>query len=268
MNDFERVKATLRRSARDGTAQSDRVEYRSAQDGVVRILEQVDFAVLGQHLGFEFDDGSRLRCEVAGRRLVRLLAPAPPGIPAEQAALFDRDELAADTVPVLSSLFVGLCERGSGFSLTSEPTGGETDPARSGVDPAAIAEAAGLPDGTVPETGEVTSHEAFLDALQPMLQAAILIDGDESSLILGGEDEVAFVVDWVENSLGNLLSPGFALLGTLETNGILVFALPETAGRHLLVTGRRGGLVVATVTGGDVAATLDLWRAHCQKNLR
>ncbi|WP_347312239.1 hypothetical protein [Defluviimonas sp. SAOS-178_SWC] len=262
MSDFGRVKATLRRAARDGAGQSGRVEYVTARDGVARILDEVDVSVLGQRLGFEFDDGSCLRCEASGRRLLRLLAPRPPGLTKEQMALFDRDELAADTAPVLSSLFVRLCERGAGFSRTAEPIGGGADPAPGGVEPAAIAEAAGLPVGSVPETGEATPHAAFLDALRPMLRAAILIDGDDSSLILGGEEEAALLVDWVENSLVNLLSPGFALLGTLETNGILVFDLSEAAGRHMLVAGRRGSLLVATVKGGDAAATLNLWRTH------
>jgi hypothetical protein len=261
MSDFDRLKAMLRRSARDGTAPPGRVGYATGPAGVAHMLEQVDTAVLGQRLGFEFDDGSRLVCETSGRRLVRLLAPAPPGLSAEQAALFDRDELAADDLRGLADLLFGLCERGSGVAMTAEPLGDEIDPAHGGVAPAAIAEAAGLPGAALFEPGAGASQEAFLDALRPSLQAVVLVEGEEASLIHGEGDEAAFLVDWVDSSLGILLSPGFPLLGTLETNGILVFALPETAGCHLLIAGRRGSLVVATVKGGDVAATLDRWRA-------
>lgn len=266
MSDFERVKAMLRRSAQDGTPRPGRVEYATAQAGVAGILEQVDTAVLGQQLAFEFDDGARVVCTTAGRRLVRLLPPAPPGLSAEQTALFGLDELTGEHAQALSGLFAGLCERGTGFVMRAEPLDEEVTPASGGVEPVAIAEAAGLSGEAMFETGAGKSQETFLDALQASLRAAILIEGEGSSLIRGEGDESAFVIDWVESSLDKLLSPGFPLLGTLETNGILIFALPETVGCHLLVAGRRGSLLVATVTGDDVAATVDLWRKHCQTN--
>ncbi|SPH18235.1 hypothetical protein DEA8626_01767 [Defluviimonas aquaemixtae] len=266
MSDFERLKAMLRHSAQDGTPRLGRVEYATAQAGVARVLEQVDTAVIGQQLSFEFDDGARLVCTTVGRRLVRLLPPAPPGLTAEQTALFDLDELRGEHAQGLSNLLVGLCERGAGFAMRVEPLGEGVAPASGGVEPVAIAEAAGLPGEAMFETGAGKLHETFLDALQASLRAAILIDGEVSSLICGEGDEAALVVDWVESSLEKLLSPGFPLLGTLETNGILVFGLPEAAGCHLLIAGRRGNLVVATVKGGDVAATVDLWRKHCQTN--
>lgn len=267
MSDFERLKAMLRRSARDGMAQPGPVRYMTWPEGLARILEQVDTAVLGQRLSFEFDNASRLVCEASGRRLVRLLTPPPPGLTAEHVALFDRDELAVDDIRALSVLFRGLCERGAGFAMTAEPLGEGIGPVRGGVDPAAIAEAAGLPVEAGPRAGEGTGHEALLEGLRPLLQAVVLVEGEDLTLVRGEGDEAAFIVDWVENSLSKLLSPGFALLGTLETNGLLVFALPATAGRHLLVAGRRGNLLVATVKGSDVVATVDLWRRSCQSSL-
>jgi|SRR5690606_36321040 hypothetical protein len=266
MNDFERLKAMLRRSARDGMARPGPVRYASWSEGLARILEQVDVAVLGRRLSFEFDDGSRLACEASGRRLVRLLTPPPPGLTAEQMALFDRDELAFDDVRAVSVLFRGLCERGAGFAMTAEPLGEGGGQVRGGVDPTAISEAAGLPGEASPGRGEGTGHEALLEGLRPLLQAVVLIQGADSSLVLGEGDEAAFVVDWVESSLKELLSPGFPLLGTLETNGLLVFALPERSGRHLLVAGRRGNLLVAAIKHCDVEATVDLWRRTCQGN--
>ncbi|MCB2124541.1 MAG: hypothetical protein H6897_02380 [Rhodobacteraceae bacterium] len=267
MSDFARLKEMLRRSARDGTAQPGRVRYVTWSDGLAGILEQVDIAVVGQRLNFEFDDGSRLVCEASGRRLVRLLAPPPAGLTAEHMALFGRDELSVGDVHGLSILLRGLCERSAGFAATAEPLGEAAGPVRGGVDPGAIAEAAGLPGEAMPGTGEGTAQEALLEGLQPLLQAVVVVEGEEAALAQGEGDDAARLVDWVENALTKLLSPAFPLLGTLETNGILVFALPEGAGRHLMVSGRRGQLLVATIKGCDVAATVDLWRRSCQGNL-
>ncbi len=261
MSDFDRVKSMLKSAARDGTAPPGQIDYETGRVGVARMLEKLGTAVLGQRLSFEFEDGSHFVCEASGRRLVRLLAPAPAHLIPGQVALFERDELSGDDAQGLADLLVALCERNSGFAVTAEPLGDEIGPAHRGVEPAAIAEAAGLPGESLFETGKDPSHEAFLDALGPSLQAAIVIEDEDASLICGEGDEAAFIVDWAESSLDNLLTAGFPLLGTLETNGILVFALPETQGRDLLIAGRRGSLVIATVRSGHLAETLDRWRA-------
>lgn len=261
MSEFGRLKALLRRSARDGTARPGRVEYGTGSTGVGRLLDQVDIAVLRQRLCFEFDDGSCLLCVASGRRLVRLLPPAPPGLTAEQLALFDRGCLAPEDVQALCKLLGGLCERGSSFAMTAEPLANEIDPTHGGVEPAAIAEVARLPSAGPFEPEDYPSHEAFLDALGTSVESVLLVEGEDALLVRGEGDAAAFIVDWAESALEALLSPGFPLLGTLETSGILLFALPETAGFHLLIAGRRGSLLAATVKGGDVAATLDRWRA-------
>ena len=261
MSDFERLKTMLRNAARDGMAPRDRVKYETGRAGVAHILEELGTAVLGQRLSFEFEDGARIVCEASGRRLVRLLTPAPARLTPEQVALFDRDDLAGEDAQGLADLLVGLCERNSGFAVTAQPLGDEIGPAHGGVAPAAIAEAAGLSGDTPVETGNDPSHQAFLDALGPSLQAAVLVEDEAASLICGEGDEAAFIVDWADSSLDKLLTAGFPLLGTLETNGILVFSLPETQDRDLLIAGRRGSLVIATVTGGHLVETLDRWRA-------
>ena len=261
MSDLDRLKTILKRAARDGTAAPDMVEYATGPAGVARMLEQLGSAVLGQRLRFEFEDGSRVVCEASGRRLLRLVGPAPSHLIPKQAALFSRDELAGDDVQLVADLLVGLSDRNARFAVTTEPLGDEFGPTHGGIAPEAIAEAAGLNGGLQVATGEDPSHEAFLDALGPSLQAAILIDGEDASLIYGEGDPAAFIIDWAEGALDNLLTAGFPLLGTLETNGILVFSLPESAGRDLLVAGRRGSLVIAAVTGGHLAETVDRWRA-------
>ncbi len=258
MSDFDRMKAMLKRAARDGMASQGRVGLEPGPACVARILEQA--AVLGQRLGFDFGDGTRLVCEASGRRLVRLLAPAPSGLSAEQRALFDRAELATDDLQVLSKLLVELCARGSGFEMTAEPLGDAIEPVHGGVNPADIAKAAGLPAEALFGAQDGPTPEAFLDALGRSVLSVIQIDGEEAALIHGEGEDAAFLFDWVEHGLGTLLSPDFPLFGTLETNGILVFALPEAAGRHLLVAGERGRFTVAAVKGSDVAATLDHWR--------
>ena len=50
---------------------------------------------------------------------------------------------------------------------------------------AAIAEAAGLPGAAMFEMHESASHAAFIDMLGPSLEAAILLEGEEASQVLG-----------------------------------------------------------------------------------
>lgn len=260
MSEFERVKALLGRAARDGTAPSRRVAYATAQAGLARLLEELETAVLGQRLRFDFDNGSHLVCEVSGRRLLRVPDASRRGLGAAEATLIGRDGLAAEDAGALGGLLAALCGGGTGFVVTGERSGDAAGEAGGGVDPRAIAEAAGLPAQPTRDEGAGAPHEAFLERLRPAVLAAVLVEGDEVSPILGEGAEADRLAGWLERSLGRLLSPGFALLGTLETNGILVFAQPEAARRHLLVAGRRGSFLVASVTGEDVAATLDAWR--------
>lgn len=261
MSEFDRVRALLGRAARDGTTPSRRVDYATAPAGLARLLVELDSAVLGQRLRFDFDNGAHLVCEVSARRLLHVPDAARRGLGPAQAMLIGRGGLAAEDAGALAGLLAALCEGATGFAVTAEPLDGTADGAGGGVDPRAIAEAAGLPAPPLRDAVAGAPHEAFLDALRPTLQAALLIEGDETSLILGGGAEADLVAGWAERSLERLLSPGFGLLGTLETNGLLVFALPAPEGRHLIVAGRRGSFLVATVKGNDVAATLDLWRA-------
>ena len=76
--------------------------------------------------------------------------------------------------------------------MRAEPLDEEVTPASGGVEPVAIAEAAGLSGEAMFETGAGKSQETFLDALQASLRAAILIEGEGSSLIRGEGDEAGF----------------------------------------------------------------------------
>lgn len=55
-----------------------------------RIVEWIDTTVMRRRLTFTFDTGAVLHLEAAGRRLVRLMDPAPSSLPPPQAALFGK----------------------------------------------------------------------------------------------------------------------------------------------------------------------------------
>lgn len=261
MTDLAKLKAILRRTAADGAFAARKEGFAGAEDGVARLLGHVDRAVLGRRLVFEFDNGARLVAEASGRRLIRLMPPAPAGLGADQAALFTGEEIRKDQVGALAAALLGLCEGRSGFRLTAEPLGDEVDPTEGGVTPAALLDALGLPSAPAEPDTVQDQVDGLFAALDPRLICAMSIDGEDAVLVRGEGDAAARLTDWASRMMDRLLAPDFPLAAALETDGIMVFGLPEAAGCHLVVAGRLGQIFVASVEGTDPSATLEAWRA-------
>lgn len=260
MSEFDRLKARLRRAATDGRILSDRQDYESPVEGVARLLDEIDATVIGRRLRVDFADGSRLAGIVSGRRLMRLDAPAPAGLAADQAALFGRGGLATEDAAEVAGLLAALCGRGPSFILAKTAPGETIDPTQAGVSASAIAAALGLEEHEAPQ--QDTGLEAFLASVGERVVAAALIEEDEIALVGCDEEapEAAFLLDWAAHLGERLLTPDFALFAALETSGLLVFAGDAGSDRHLVVAGRNGRFLLAMLTGADSAATLGTWR--------
>lgn len=260
MSDFEGLKARLLRAARDGRIPSDRLDYETPAEGVARLVDEIGGTVIARRLQVDFGDGSRLRALVSGRRIMHLPGPAPAGLAAELAALFDREGLAAADAAGVGALLAALCGRAPGFVLSSDGPDGPVDPTQAGVPAEAIAAALGL--ARSPGSLRDGSPEALWAALSDHVLAAALLDADGLVPLGEGGDaaEAAALIDWGTGLAERILTPDFALFATLETAGILVFAGPTGSARHHLVAGRNGRFLLAALAGDDASRTIDTWR--------
>ena len=70
---------------------------------------------------------------IAGRRLVRLLEPAPRNLHPNKVVLFVQEEVTADDLDTVVDLLIELCERGRHFTIVTEPSDAGLDPSQGGV---------------------------------------------------------------------------------------------------------------------------------------
>lgn len=261
MTQMADVSTMLRRAAADGYPVRPDFRYDSARQGVALVLSQIDSQVLAREVVFDFDDGTRFACIASGRRLVRLLEPAPRNLHSNKVALFVQGEVTADDLDTVADLLVELCERGRRFEIAIGPHDAGIDPAQGGVSTGAIA---CLLDLYLPAKSDILPADelsALAESLEDKLIAAALVQDDEIALLKGEGAEATRILDWCDRLLAGLLSPSFPALATLESCGVVVFGLAQPADRHLIVAGRLGRFLVAALEGADVTDTLGKWRA-------
>lgn len=253
------VKDMLRRAARDGNAEhSGQYAYGSAAEGVLRFLAQVESLVVAREVVTTFDDGTRFSCIASGRRLVRLLEPAPRGLTASRVALFMRDGVTADDVVPVADLLIELSNRGRSFTISSCAPTVPIDPSQGGISTAAIAAALGLSTPDDEEHAAATTMASCVERLTPLLIAAVIVRDDGVEELTGTDDALRDIGRQARKLMDGLLTPTFPLFPTLETDGLLTFA--GNRGRSVLVAGRLGEFLVAELDAADLDRALDLWR--------
>jgi hypothetical protein len=252
----------LRHTARDGLdLQPGWTGYETARDGVAALLAALDSQVIARELSIEFDDGTRLACMASGRRLVRLLEPAPRNLKANKVALFMQEEIAAEDIDTLGDLLLELCERGRSFTMSTRTPPGGVDPSQGGLSTVTIADALGLALRSG-RAGIWSSDLApFIERIGPFMTAGAFVSDGGIEAIGGTGDAGTDIVDLARRLATGLLSPAFPLFPTLETAGIVSFGSPAGSGRHTIVAGRLGEFIVAEIAGEDLDATLEAWRA-------
>jgi hypothetical protein len=260
MNQMTDVKSILRRTATDGTEVPTGFAYESARQGVGHVLSQIENQVLAQRMVFDFDDGTRLACISSGRRLVRLLEPAPRNLHPNKVVLFVQEEVTADDLDTVVDLLIELCERGRHFTIVTEPSDAGLDPSQGGVSTSAIAERLDLAKANDRKLASSDDLPVFIERIDESMLAGVLVQDESIAVLKGDGEEATRMIAWANRLLVGLLSPSFPGLATLESSGLIVFGLSGPAERHLLVAGRLGSFFVAAVEGRDVAASLAIWR--------
>ncbi len=259
MSDFDRLKAAFRRAASDGRLDPGDEVYGDPADGLVRLLRRIDEAVLGRRMTIGFGDAAQLDCLVSGRRLVALPGPAPAGLRPAQAALFGRDDLAAEDARAVAETLLALCGKSDRLRIATERPETEIDATSGGLAPAAIAAALAL-DLDAGTGARGVDLDRLVDAAGPVILAAVLLEDDEIGVVQGEGEDVDMLLVWAEQVADRLLTPAFPLFSGIETGGLLAFSPAGTGGRQVFVAGRRGACLVAMTSDADAVAILDLWR--------
>jgi len=257
-DDLAKLKATLRRAAADGVSGSTRLAIADPQDGAARILDAVDATLLPRRISVEVEGrDAALLLEAAGRRLQRLSEPLPPGF-----ALSAGEELKAADAEAMATGLLGFCDGKAALHISSKPITDAGDPSEGGIPPDLVRAQLGLADRPAPfELEAELNMEPFIAALGAKCLAALWIQDEDVSLLAGPETRAAALSNWAAPMLEQLLAPEFPLSAGLETDGIVVFALPESKGLHAVIAGRLGAYFVAEIDGADPSETLKAWQA-------
>ena len=257
--DLSKLKAALRRTAADGVSATGSVQIATAEDGAARVLDAIDATLLPRRLSVVTGSGDTLVIEAAARRLQRVAAPVPDAM-----AISAGQELKSSDVASFAAGLLAFCQGAGALAIQPQPMTGSGDPAEGGIPPDLVRVELGLPAGPAPIDQEADLNmEPFISGLGASCRAALWIQDEDVSLLAGAEDRAAIVSQWAAPMLERLLAPEFPLSAGLETDGIVVFVLPDTEGRHAVIAGRLGAYFVAEIEGADPAPTLQLWhQAH------
>lgn len=147
MSDKSTVERKLAKLAAAGTAGADgrtRV-LKSPQDALSLLVAEIDDIVLPATLECTDENGRALRCDVSGRRLLRLAATRAP---AGHGAILDT-ELDGDDPELpgaIRALIEGLFSGSDTLNMTTHPLGRSVGPAEVGISPRTLAAAWELPE--------------------------------------------------------------------------------------------------------------------------
>lgn len=259
MSDLSKLKATLKQAAVDGIKGPRAMPFAAPELGAALILDAVDGSVMGRRITVSAggSSGKALMLDASGRRLQRVAGPVP-----EHFAIRADVELKSSDAAALAAGLMAFCEGQSDLRITTQPIADAGDPAEGGIVPDLVREVLGLsPGGAETEIDpEADLHmEPFINALAPDCHAALWLQGEDVSLLVGDEARASRLSDWAAPMLEQLLAPEFPLAASMETDGIMVFVMPDSAERHTLIAGRLGAYLVAEVKGRDPSASIAAW---------
>lgn len=251
----------LRRTASDGKLSGEWVEYGLADEALALFLQQVEQAILGRKLSVSLGDGTTFAALAAGRRLIRLLPPAPGGLSSGLAESFSSDELSAKDQDSALAALRAVFKASGRLRILAEPPPERLEViGDTGLRASSLFEAGGLSGHNPAQSAgaERDIVDAFVAAMELDLKAAVWIEGDETSAVHGDEAAIASLAGWATRRLERLLAPEFPMAAGLETDGIFVFVPHEGAQRVLL--GHLGNILAAEISATSGTVALEHWR--------
>ncbi len=209
------------------------------------VLREIDTLVLPRTLTIDAAGGRRIRCEVTGRRLLRVYGDAGGA----HQALEGRDLDGGDPALAgeLGAYFEAAFGEARALHARVGPLEREVGPADPGISASALADAWGLAlAGPAGADGAVI--DSYLAELGEATQAWRLIGGEESAS--AGESEALDRLDGVEADA--LLPPG---------DGAAMTALSLAEGGDTVIAARADGMtLLAALAPGSAARAAGLWR--------
>lgn len=258
MSDRDRVQSLLWRAASDGWRNETRVNYDDPMQGATRLVRIVSRTLLARRVRLEFSNGAQVIFDASERRILRFVPPAPLDLPSDLTSLFADAPVTGEDATSAANLLVTLCDGTTGFAYSTQPISGDADPVVTGVSWQSLEHALGVDAQDVPAPDG--SLEDFVTALAPHLSAAVLISGDTAAVIRGEGQTADRLMAWAKTGAERLLSPDFPLFGTLETSAMVMFGPPEHGGDPVVLVGRLGEYLVASLDKRSAKTALDLWR--------
>jgi hypothetical protein len=263
MTEAERLRAALAGAAAAGPAAPPQTAPLRA------LLQRVDATILPRRLtAAAHDPGAALVLDVAARRIVALVAPAPDGLPAPDAALFGASLDFADPAAVaaiarvLSAWDAGLSGpvRLTEAALAPGAHGARASP---GVAAGALAQALGLhlwPDRTLP-----ARLEAWVTEVMGRVQALVGYGALGDAGIDAGDpaDLAAALAEVAPDGPGARLAAALAgpAGGDADEAAPALAVLALRDGRLLAVAGAPEGGVAALADPGALSDLVGAWQA-------
>lgn len=220
-----------------------------------RIVEWIDTTVMRRRLTFTFDTGAVLHLEAAGRRLVRLMDPAPSSLPPPQAALFGKALEPGDADDV-AAILSAVCDGADHVTVGSGVIPDAADPTETGLATASLSEALGPPRNGATEDGRLAS---FLDHAADDLPCAMRVAGDRAEAFWGGNEDLADLAERAAPVLDLLLDADTETSRTLAHGGLLCLSGPDD--RALLVCVDVSGFVLTLAPAEAVGRLARAWAA-------
>lgn len=240
------------------------------------LMREVNETVLGRSLTFASSGGAQITLEVAGRRVLRLVAADVPGVAAESC-------LAAPVLEdthkdALIAVLEGAALRGHDLSVLSRPSGRDGDEVSVGLPVALLADlllidldalsgddSEALPpaEALAPSAPEVVATGAVLQRfalhMGPSLMAWLIVGGPDDGASAGAEEMVTHLGGFLEGEGLALSAQLDRVATTIGGTAALVLGASLQEG-HCTICARHGdGLLVGLIEGETARLVPRAW---------
>ena len=260
MSGLADLKQILLETAMDCVGAASPVAYETTQAGVALLLLQIDRQVVPSKIEFTFEDGTRVGCIAASRRIVRFVKPAPRDLAAEYDESFEKQVFGPEDEQIVTDILTRCCEQGRDVSIRTLPQSDPQEVTANGI----LARSLGKPLG-IKFLEQIEKRAdpiaSFIGSHRAALQSGVVFRGDEQSVVCNSGIDDTKLIEWASGVLEPFVTPAFPLLGAFETSGIIILGSSNGTRRHKLLVGHRGDFLVADLRESNLDVIVRDWRA-------
>lgn len=232
------------------------------------LLREVNETVLGRRLAFASGAGPRVTLEVAGRRVLRLVAAeAVPNAESCLNAHVLEDTHRDDLIRILQA----AAPRGHALHVTSQPIGRDGDEVSVGLPVALLADLLLVDLDTVPGTDEAAPDEItapdmaeavggaalqrFARQVGPSLMAWLIVGGEADGASAGPEEMVSHLNTFLDTE-GEALSTQLDRVSSVPGGAVSLVLGASLQDRQSTICARHSGGLLLGLLEGDTARLL------------